>query len=176
MTYSFELVLLALVLLTAGGAILVKHLISAVFILGSYSFFLALVWAWVGAPDLAFIEAVVGAGLATVFLLLTLFQTTPKDNLIRRTRPPWVALLSLPPLGLLLIYAASDLPAYGDADSPADVHISPVYIENSLQDTLTPNIVTSIIMDYRSFDTLIETVVIFTAGVACAAILRRNHA
>ena len=49
MTYSFELVLLALLLITAGGAMLVKNLISAVFILGSYSFFLALVWTWVGA-------------------------------------------------------------------------------------------------------------------------------
>jgi multicomponent Na+:H+ antiporter subunit B len=171
---SFELVLLALIIITAGGAILVKDLISAVFILGSYSFFLALVWAWLGAPDLAFIEAVVGAGLATVFLLLTLFQTAPKDTVIRRTRPPWVALLSLPPLGLLLIYAASDLPAFGDAASPAATHISPVYLENSVRDTLTPNVVTSIIMDYRGFDTLIETVVIFTAGIACAAILRRN--
>ena len=67
MTYSFELPLLALLMITAAGAILVKDLISAVFILGSYSFFLALVWAWLGAVDLAFVEAVVGAGLATVF-------------------------------------------------------------------------------------------------------------
>ena len=67
MTYSFELVLVVLVLVTAAAAILVKDLISAVFILGSYSFFLALVWAWLGAVDLAFVEAVVGAGLARSF-------------------------------------------------------------------------------------------------------------
>ena len=74
MTNAFELVLVSLVLATAGAAILVKDLISAVFILGSYSFFLAVVWAWLGAPDLAFVEAVVGAGLGTVLLLLTLSQ------------------------------------------------------------------------------------------------------
>jgi multisubunit Na+/H+ antiporter MnhB subunit len=28
-------------------------------------------------------------------------------------------------------------------------------------------------MDYRGFDTLVETLVIFTAGIACAALLRR---
>ncbi|MGH8563354.1 MAG: DUF4040 domain-containing protein [Gammaproteobacteria bacterium] len=178
MTYSvdaFELVLLVLVLITAAGAILVKDLISAVFILGSYSFFLALVWAWVGAPDLAFIEAVVGAGLATVFFLSVLFHTTARDSVIRRTPPPLAALLSVPLLGLLLLYAAADLPAFGDASSPASTHISPVYVEDSLKDTLTPNVVTSILMDYRSLDTLIETVVIFTAGIACAAVLWRKE-
>jgi len=29
-------------------------------------------------------------------------------------------------------------------------------------------------MDYRSFDTFIETIVIFTAGIACALILRKG--
>jgi len=175
MTYSFEVPLLALLMITAAGAILVKDLISAAFILGSYSFFLALVWAWLGAVDLAFVEAVVGAGLATVFFLLTLFQTDPKDHSIRRTTPPLVALLGLPTLGLLLLYAADDLPEFGDPASPASVHVSPVYLENSLQDTRTPNVVTAIIMDYRGFDTLIETAVVFTAGIACAALLRKTR-
>ena len=171
---TFELPLLILLLITAAGAILVKDLISAVLMLGSYSFFLALVWAWLGAADLAFVEAVVGGGLGTVFFLLTLFQTDPKDQAIRRTAPPVAALLGLPLLGLLLLYAADDLPEFGDPASPASVHISPVYLENSLQDTRTPNVVMSVLMDYRGFDTLIETVVIFTAGIACAALLRRT--
>ena len=91
MTFSFEIPLLVLLIMTAAGAILVKDLISAVFILGTYSFLLALVWAWLGAVDVAFVEAVVGAGLATVFFLLTLFGTAPKDMLIRRTAPPLTA-------------------------------------------------------------------------------------
>jgi multicomponent Na+:H+ antiporter subunit B len=175
MTYSFELVLLALVLATAGMAIVVKDLISAVFVLGSYSFFMALVWAWMGAVDVAFIEAVVGAGLATVFFLLVLFQMPQKDTIIKRTPTPKMALFALPPLGLLLFYATTDLPEFGDPGSPASSHISPFYLENTVKDTLTPNAVTSIIMDYRSLDTLIETLVIFTAGVACAAVLRRKE-
>ena len=176
MIFSFEIPLLILLILTAAGAILVKDLVPAVFILGSYSFFLALVWAWMGAVDVAFVEAVVGAGLATVFFLLTLFGTAPKDTHIRRPSPPWAALIGLPLLGFLLLYAANDLPKFGDPISPASVHISPVYLENSLQDTNTPNVVTSVLMDYRSLDTLIETVVIFTAGIACALLLRRNQA
>tara|TARA_B110000240_G_scaffold70832_1_gene80596 strand:- start:529 stop:1053 length:525 start_codon:yes stop_codon:yes gene_type:complete len=169
-----ELPLLILLVVTAGGAIMVKDLISAVFILGSYSFVLALVWALVGAVDVAFVEAVVGAGLATVFFLLTLFGTTEKDTHIRRSPVPWSALLGLPVLGLLLLYGAGDLPAFGDVASAASTYISPEYLENSVEQTRTPNVVTAVLMDYRSFDTFIETIVIFTAGIACALILRKG--
>lgn len=176
MSYSFELPLLVLLIMTAGSAILVKDLISSVLILGSYSFFLALVWAWLGAVDVAFVEAVVGAGLATVFFLLALFRTAPKDSIIRRSRPPIGAIISLPILGLLLLYAASDLPAFGDPQSPASTHVSPYYLENSLRDTQTPNVVTAVLMDYRALDTMLETGVIFTAGIACWLLLRRKVA
>jgi len=171
---TFELPLLILLVVTAAGAIMVKDLISAVFILGSYSFALALVWALLGAVDVAFVEAVVGAGLATVFFLLTLFGTTEKDTHIRRPPVPWTALVGLPILGMLLLYGAGDLPAFGDTNSPASIHISPFYLENSLEQTGTPNVVTAVLMDYRSFDTFIETIVIFTAGIACALILRKG--
>ena len=124
MTYSFELPLLILLILTAGGAIFVKDLLSSVLILGSYSFFLALVWAWLGAVDVAFVEAVVGAGLATVFFVITLFGIDPRDTLIRRTPPPIAAVVSLLLLGLLLLYAANDLAAFGDSASPASTHVS----------------------------------------------------
>ncbi len=175
MTFSFEIPLLILLILTAAGAILVKDLLSAVLILGAYGFFLAVVWAWLGAVDVAFVEAVVGAGLATVFFLLTLFGTAQKDIRMHRPSLPWAALIGLPLLGLLLLYAASDLPRFGDPASPASIHVAPVYLENSLQDTHTPNVVTSVLMDYRSLDTLIETVVIFTSGLACALLLRRRR-
>ena len=49
MIFSYEIPLLLLLLVTAAGAIMVKDLMSAVLLLGSYSFFLALVWAWLGA-------------------------------------------------------------------------------------------------------------------------------
>ncbi len=174
MTLSYELPLLLLLLLTACAAVLVKDLISAVLILGSYSFFLALVWAWLGAPDVAFVEAVVGAGLATVFFLLTLLSTAPKDTHIRRHAPPKAAMLLLPLLAALLLYATSDLPRFGDPQSPASVHVSPHYLKNSLADTRTTNVVTAVLMDYRALDTLIETAVVFTAGIACWLLLRRD--
>ena len=168
-----ELPLLFFLVMTAVGAILVKDLISSVFILGTYSFTLALVWALLGAVDVAFVEAVVGAGLATVFFLLTLFGASEEDTRIRRSAIPWTALIALPIVAVLLLYGAADLPAFGDPGSPASTHISPVYLDSSVEQTRTPNVVTAILMDYRSLDTLIETIVIFTAGIACALILRR---
>ena len=128
---AFELPLLIFLVMTAAGAILVRDLISSVFILGTYSFTLALVWALLGAVDVAFVEAVVGAGLATVFFLLTLFTTLEKDTQIRRSPMPWTALFALPVVALLLLYGAADLPAFGDPNSPASTHISPVYLENT---------------------------------------------
>ena len=177
MMYAVNIALLLLLLLTAASAtFLVKDLISSVFILGSYSFFLALAWAWMGAVDVAFVEAVIGAGLATVLFLLTLFDTAPKDDRLRRPPPPLAGVLGLPLLGALLLFAANDLPAFGDPASHAHIHISPLYLQQSYADTLTPNVVTSVLMDYRAFDTLIETVVIFTAGIACALLLRESSA
>jgi multicomponent Na+:H+ antiporter subunit B len=174
MTFAYEIPLLILLLVTAGGAILMKDLLSAVLLLGCYSFFLALVWAWLGAVDVAFVEVVVGAGLATVLFLLTLFGTAPKDGRLRRPPPPLAALVALPLLGVLMLYAAKDLPEFGDPNSPASTHISPTYLKRSFQDTHTPNVVTSVLMDYRSLDTMVETVVIFTAGIACVLLLRRK--
>ncbi len=171
---TYELPLLIVLVTTAAGALTVRDLISAVFILGSYSFTLALVWALLGAVDVAFVEAVVGAGLATVFFLLTLFRASVKDTEIRRPPVPVVAVVGLPLLAILLLYGAGDLPAFGDPTSPASTHVSPTYLENSISDTRTPNVVTSVLMDYRALDTLVETIVIFTAGIACALILRND--
>ncbi|MBN2231491.1 MAG: hypothetical protein JW781_01540 [Deltaproteobacteria bacterium] len=75
--------------------------------------------------------------------------------------------------GALLLYGVEDMPAWGDPQSPANTHVSPRYIENAIPDTATPNIVTAVLADYRGYDTLGETTVIFTAGIACLYILRR---
>jgi multicomponent Na+:H+ antiporter subunit B len=74
--------------------------------------------------------------------------------------------------GALLVYATIDFPPWGDPTSPASTHVSPRYIEKTLEETSVPNAVTSILADYRGFDTMFETTVIFGAGVACFFLLR----
>jgi len=80
--------------------------------------------------------------------------------------------------GAALIYSTVDMPDWGDPNSPPSLHVSPRYIEKSLEETATPNVVTAVLADYRSYDTLGEVIVIFTAGIACIMLLRRqslNH-
>lgn len=77
--------------------------------------------------------------------------------------------------GLFLIYGTLDMPAWGDPSSPTSAHVSPYYIQNAETDTATPNIVTAVLADYRGYDTLGETTVIFTAGMACILLLRRRN-
>ena len=74
--------------------------------------------------------------------------------------------------GGLLIYCTLDFPSWGDPAAPASTHVSPYYIENSMAETSVPNIVTAVLADYRGYDTMFETIVIFTAGVACIILLR----
>ena len=74
--------------------------------------------------------------------------------------------------GGLLLYATRDFPQWGDPASPASVHVSPHYLEKSLEETSVPNVVTAVLADYRGYDTMFETTVIFCAGVACFILLR----
>ena len=75
-------------------------------------------------------------------------------------------------LGGLLIYCSFEFPLWGDPHSAASSHVSPYYIEHTMTDTSVPNIVTAVLADYRSYDTMFETIVIFTAGIACIFLLR----
>jgi len=83
----------------------------------------------------------------------------------------------------LLFYGIGHVPDRGALDSPPNAAESAVgspnaaayYVENAYLDAETPNMVTVTLADYRSFDTLGETVVVFTAGMACALVLRRSR-
>ena len=83
-----------------------------------------------------------------------------------------IGLLIVVFFGGLLIYSSFEFPLWGDPYAPASTHVSPYYIENTLEDTSVPNIVTAILADYRGYDTMFETIVIFTAGIACIFLLR----
>jgi multicomponent Na+:H+ antiporter subunit B len=75
--------------------------------------------------------------------------------------------------GALLIYGALDMPDFGDPNSPPNAHLSPRFIEKALEETEVPNMVTAVLADYRGFDTLGETTVVFAAAVSVLLILRK---
>ena len=78
--------------------------------------------------------------------------------------------------GAILLYGTMDFPAWGDPQAPASVHLSPHYIENAVAETHVPNLVTAVLGDYRGYDTMFETVVIYCAGLAVVSVLRRKKA
>ena len=86
----------------------------------------------------------------------------------------FISLVTVLLTAILLTYATVDMPDVGDPSSPASTHVSPVYIQEAYKKTATPNIVTAVLADYRGYDTLGETTVIFTAGVVCMMLLRRK--
>ena len=86
-----------------------------------------------------------------------------------------LSLITVMLVGAALVYGTLDMPKWGDPNSPASTHVSPYYLQNSLHDAATPNVVTTILADYRGYDTLGETTVIFTAGMACILLLRKKH-
>lgn len=69
------------------------------------------------------------------------------------------------------IWAPDILPAVGDSESPVNSYLSTYYIENSLEDTGAQNMVTAVLADYRGFDTLFETCVMFLAGITALMVL-----
>jgi uncharacterized MnhB-related membrane protein len=80
MIWQIDLILLALSVVCAIAALKVKDLMGAAIIFGAYSFIMCLAWACMGAVDVAFTEATVGAGVSTVFFIATAFNTSRRTK------------------------------------------------------------------------------------------------
>ena len=156
-------------MVTAIIVVRTRGLWAAVMLTGIYSFLGASWMLLLDAPDVAFTEASVGAGIATVLMLGTLALTSRRSKEPRRT--PVVGLLIVTLTGAALVYGTLDMPGFGDPAAPIHEYPSPSYIERSIEDIQVPNVVTAVLASYRGYDTLGETVVIFTAGVAVLLLL-----
>jgi energy-converting hydrogenase B subunit D len=80
MIWELNFLFLIFSVVVAVGALWVKDLLSAVILLSAFSFFMCLLWTEMGAVDVAFTEAAVGAGVSTAFFIAAIYNTT------RRTR------------------------------------------------------------------------------------------
>jgi multicomponent Na+:H+ antiporter subunit B len=139
-------------------------LFAVVMLSGVFSLLSALLLVTLDAVDVAFTEAAVGAGISTVLLLGTIALTSRRE--IQTTRSPGIPLFVVVVTGAALIYGTLDMPSFGDPNAPAQTHVAPEYLERSQHEIGVPNVVTAILASYRGFDTLGETAVVFTAGIA----------
>jgi energy-converting hydrogenase B subunit D len=80
MIWELNFLFLIFSVIVAVGALGGMDLLSAVILLSAFSFFMCLLWTEMGAVDVAFTEAAVGAGVSTAFFIAAIYNTT------RRTR------------------------------------------------------------------------------------------
>ena len=73
---------------------------------------------------------------------------------------------------VVLLQAALAMPRRGVPDAPTNNTVSERYIEKGLVETGAVNIVAGMILDYRAFDTLGESTVLFIAACAVLILLR----
>ena len=179
-----NIVLLTMLALTAVGIARLRNLFAVTMLAGIYSLLSASIFVVLDAVDVAFTEAAVGAGITTVLLLSTLMLTDREARAgSRRNRVS--ALLVVFVLGGVLVYATLDpmMPRFGDPATPAQVHVAPQYLQDWVYQGGSdgpvhvgiPNIVTTVLASYRGYDTLGETVVIFTAGIAVLLLLGQRR-
>jgi uncharacterized MnhB-related membrane protein len=80
MIWQLDIILLVLTVVSALGSVVVKDLLASVILLGAFSFFMCLLWVEMGAVDVAFTEASVGAGVTTVLFVVAVFKTKRRSR------------------------------------------------------------------------------------------------
>jgi multicomponent Na+:H+ antiporter subunit B len=164
-------VLLTLLAVVTIGIVRQRNLFSVVILASVYSFLMASLLIVLDAGDVAMTEASVGAGVSTVLLLATLHLI--KSTEMRSFRTHLLPLSISVGTGAVLVWGTLALPPFGTPDAVIHKHVAPRYIADSIKETGVPNVVTSVLADYRGYDTLGETTVIFTAGIGVLLLLHR---
>lgn len=165
---NFALLAMLLALFVAIARI--RSLMASILLMGVYSLVTAIWLVVMDAPDVAFTEAVVGAGVSTLLLLGAILLTRSEAERGPPRHMIWPGLAAIAAAGLL-IYAAASLPEFGDPSSPPNGYVGKLYLQQAHAATGIPNVVTAVLASYRGFDTLGETTVIFAGGVGVALLL-----
>lgn len=151
-------------------AIEVKDLLSSVVAVGAVGLCLSIAFLILKAPDVAITQLVV-----EILVLIILIQATLKKDLPFSTSGRWLlnTFITVAFIVGLLVVAAncfSDLPEFGYPE----MRVAQTYLNEGMKATGATNIVSSVMLDYRAFDTLGEATVLFTAVIGVLAIVRRT--
>lgn len=174
MIVALDIALFVILIATAILALRSDDLLTSVVLLTAYSLFASLLFTGLLALDVGLVEAALGAGLTGIIFLVALLATTSSAEATDDHRRRWVMLPMIAGFVGLMLFASGGLPDRGDPNAPTRTGVSVTYLANSLDDTDTENVVTSLLADYRSLDTLGETLVILTAALGTALVLRRR--
>jgi len=162
-------VLLIFMIIGAIVAIEMKDLLSAVIAVGAVGLGLSIVLLILKAPDVAITQVVV-----EILCLIILIRATLKKDLPFSTTGRWL-LNSFITAGFIAIFlfvaikAFKDLPEFG---YPI-MRVANTYLKEGLIKTGASNLVSSVILDFRAYDTLGEATILFTAVIGVLTVVRR---
>jgi len=161
-------ILLIFMIVGAIIAIEVKDLLSSVVAVGAVGLALSIVFLILKAPDVAITQLVV-----EILALIILIRATLRKDLPFSTSGRWFlnTLITVGFIVMLLAVSAKcfkDLPEFG---YPI-MRVATNYLREGLTMTGASNLVASVILDFRAFDTLGEATVLFTAVIGVLAIVR----
>lgn len=161
-------ILLIFMIVAAVVAVTVRNTLSSVISLGAVGLGLCLTFLILKAPDVAITLLVV-----EILSLIFLIRATLKQNLPNVAEGGWLLPSAIGAgFGLILLLVAvrcfSELPIFGEPTMRVAQH----YLDSGMQQTGATNLVASVILNYRAFDTLGEATVLFTAAMAVLAVVR----
>jgi len=168
-------VIFLLFLMIIGGIISIegKNLFTSVISLGVVGYSLTILFFLLNAPDLAIVLAIIES-LTLVIFLITISKTQNIDIKSRFDLKRVIHYTFLIIIAFVfterLLPILEELPPFGEPI----MRMSNKYIELSAQ-TGSKNIVTSILFDFRGYDTLGEISILFSAIIGIMLILRDNH-
>jgi multicomponent Na+:H+ antiporter subunit B len=161
--------LLLFMVFAAVVAVEIEDLLSSVISLGAVGLALSLAFLILKAPDLAIVQLAV-----EILCLIILIRATIKKDipLIRGGRWLFNTISTLLFIVLFLIFAyfaLKELPNFGE---PV-MKVGQQYIDMGLEKTGATNLVASVILDFRGYDTLGEATILFTAVMGVLAVMRK---
>ncbi|MFQ6035569.1 MAG: hydrogen gas-evolving membrane-bound hydrogenase subunit E, partial [Sedimentisphaerales bacterium] len=162
-------------IIAAIVAVETRYLLSAVICVGAVGFGASLMFLFLRAPDIAITQIVV-----EVLGLIILIRACISRELIFISGPREFFTVVVSVVIIFVIFLAGvrileSLPNFGTAIfAEVPDAASQAYIEEGLQKTGAANLVASVILDFRAYDTLGEATVLFTAIIGATVILRKK--
>lgn len=147
----------------------IKNILSSIITIGFVGLGLSLAFLFLQAPDLALVQFVFEI-LCVIILIRAFSKRSIYMQALKRDVPETIiATVILLSIFVLSIFAFKELPSFG---KPI-VRVAERYLSKAGVETGSQNIVTSIILNYRIYDTLGEITVLFTAILGALTVLRK---
>jgi multisubunit Na+/H+ antiporter MnhB subunit len=156
-------------------AVETTDLLSAVICIGAMGFGVSLIFLFLRAPDIAITQIVV----EVLGLIILIRATISRDlTFISGDKEFFATVVSVAIIFVIFLAGLrvfQTLPEFGSAIfTQAPDAASQRYINQGLEQTGASNLVTSVILDYRAYDTLGEATVLFTSIIGATVLLRRK--